>query len=1614
MRKTNLYFTKMIAMLWLALFICAPAKATFTLKHRMGIVELPAGEGQDALYIKSGQQIVHTDSVVIYSTASMNPIALPRPDKKAYTTYIRWYNYDTDEPVSGLGDRYTSAADTAQRCNINNARGKFRIGNLATGKSYEASYKNVSQQVIRIAADMSAYKNYEWTINGEDTTFIEPTISKRLIYIFRPAAEIAARVDAYKNSGDNYMEVHEMIAPTGRQLYIGPDYPIFTRNLVYCNYFYKASGPKQMGTAANWQWSVNGGAPVALNANNPSDKNNPQPINENTIINGQYKSAYSTTPGEVIYTLQYKVSDSEIYNIAKFHVTYKDVTEVGPTDAATIPQPSSKMQKIYEETFNYNRPGTTNLTYYTAKHLPVDHSSYGCYYPDIAFIGGPKSTQRPNTKTDLTSGEYGLCNWQDVYASTDLLYNHVDGTNNIAANANEGYFLYVDGSDKQGEVFSLDVDVDLCPGATMYFYAWLIDGSSSGSGKAAPNMDIIVIGEEANGAEHILTTYTTGEFGINAKANVVTDDTMMKRGKWYQIMFPVRFTTETTYPHYELKILNKGKSNDGNDFAIDDIRVYIQQPPVMPLQASTAECVDKAIDTITAYMRVDYNEIDYKGSLFFQWRDEDDQILQADYYNMDSTDNKSRSFGRIPVKQESELTSADICSSLLDFDSQFNNTKTTVVRYINEKVNLTDSRYVMYLAMPIEVRPNHTYTGFVSPIVGHLGNRNASSCGTFADLLVSGGTRITINDEITSNETVDVCGHRSYDLNIVLTQVVQDYTTENLRVDTLRCKADWLIGDSLYVDQHQDIYRHSFKEIQYYLGIYYQNHNHPQAKSIVEYLQRQGLLILDTFGISMTPELSLSYTAFPRGKVKPQDSSDSTDVCSIPRFLHIQPITPASNMMVVGDPDEDKDALPDVVKDRPRIVRISDEQKRRGWFDLPLYLIGDENETYEVDVIYTISSNAPNWQRITLNSNKPVIALKDTIRLSSEELKSIEAGYDYTFHIAFLGESSEDKCDRGYTYFTLRIVPDSVTWYGGDWNLDASWNYFIPTNETKVILQSQDYDVTFAANPAESFDFNYKRNHCSDIYIPASASMAGQEHLEISGTAYVDIPVPAQKWALTSIPIKGIVSGDLFVSQNESTNPFIVAHIQHGETTETAYDRYTYEVYDSPFDVVNNKWTRPDSILDRPIRPTDAVMVGIDCANAAAEPVIRLPKPDNTYYYYDMDTHLWRSENQTVTEDKRANIGKPAWDGSATVTLTRAYNNIYVFGNPTFGYIDLTQLVIDNDTKLTGKYYLTTDGISGVPGSVDFPDEIDVLGEHVLLPPCRGVLLQGKSESDQLDITISNARVTPSPAPKHRILQYASGSFQPNGGVPIAAMREVVVPVIPEVTVRETDTDIYDQFAFYENGSISTLNLYRTLYRDGAFNTLCLPFSMSAAEIAASPIAGVEIYQYERAEKTASGLDIYMTPVSTITAGKPYLVKWDMDEVEPIPMPLIFHDVHITELVGDTIGTKDEIRFAGNIAIGTVELMNENHLFVGANNTLYWPEYDTRLKGFRAHFRVPTTGPVAAPKNTPARIVLQSNTTTDMEIIQASESGVQKLIIDGMVYILRDGKLFSILGQHVK
>jgi hypothetical protein len=236
---------------------------------------------------------------------------------------------------------------------------------------------------------------------------------------------------------------------------------------------------------------------------------------------------------------------------------------------------------------------------------------------------------------------------------------------------------------------------------------------------------------------------------------------------------------------------------------------------------------------------------------------------------------------------------------------------------------------------------------------------------------------------------------------------------------------------------------------------------------------------------------------------------------------------------------------------------------------------------------------------------------------------------------------------------------------------------------------------------------------------------------------------------------------------------------------------------------------------------------------------------------------------------------------------------------------------------------------------------------------------------------------------------------------------------------KEGNRDVEDMLAPYVNAkaSLAELDIYRSLYRDGAFNTLCLPFDLDAAQIAASPLVGVQVYEYVSANTEGGQLNIVISedPIDHITAGVPYLVKWDMNETEPIDKgKLVFKNVNVVTNQGQTLGGENEVKFVGNIGIATMVDttllgLDHNKLFLGAENKLYWPEATTSLKGFRAYFLVPDS-PSGAPKRTPARIVQRENNATGIESVHHSAISIQKILRNGQICILRDGQTYNLLG----
>jgi hypothetical protein len=106
------------------------------------------------------------------------------------------------------------------------------------------------------------------------------------------------------------------------------------------------------------------------------------------------------------------------------------------------------------------------------------------------------------------------------------------------------------------------------------------------------------------------------------------------------------------------------------------------------------------------------------------------------------------------------------------------------------------------------------------------------------------------------------------------------------------------------------------------------------------------------------------------------------------------------------------------------------------------------------------------------------------------------------------------------------------------------------------------------------------------------------------------------------------------------------------------------------------------------------------------------------------------------------------------------------------------------------------------------------------------------------------------------------------------------------------------------------------------------------------------------------------------------------------------------------------------------------NFFLGANNTLYWPDdikhRDSKMKGFRAYFYLDGGGPnghefnnqsqsqvAARYRNMPAVWHIQ-NTATGVENVQRDNVPCTKVIKNGVLLIRHGGKEYNVLGEIIK
>lgn len=138
----------------------------------------------------------------------------------------------------------------------------------------------------------------------------------------------------------------------------------------------------------------------------------------------------------------------------------------------------------------------------------------------------------------------------------------------------------------------------------------------------------------------------------------------------------------------------------------------------------------------------------------------------------------------------------------------------------------------------------------------------------------------------------------------------------------------------------------------------------------------------------------------------------------------------------------------------------------------------------------------------------------------------------------------------------------------------------------------------------------------------------------------------------------------------------------------------------------------------------------------------------------------------------------------------------------------------------------------------------------------------------------------------------------------------------------------------------------RTFSKNNQWNTICLPFDLT---IAGSVLDGAEVRTLENSSLSELNLTLtFSDPVTEIVAGKPYVIRWTSGEplVNPKFVGVTVNNVQSSVMTGD-------VEFIGTYAPTALTKDDVTNLYLGSNNTLYYPNVDGfKVNAFRAYFKV--------------------------------------------------------------
>lgn len=597
--------------------------------------------------------------------------------------YFRWYDYNTDQESDHL---IVCGDETQTKLFKKGNWGLFanNIGASPTSKligvNYSTSHVNASWKGETIACDVSRY------VDGmdESRTYLlhEPTLSIRYIFHILPKKKIADDIMAALCNHDDGAYTYEdnkkvtfgykdENSETTLRLQLNnisrysfyPMTPDGLKKVVYNNDITEADFDKskyvsvpQYGGSIVWRiYDVSKSKYCELSGDGRFLDLSEKKLNDATWYNLEGsaiddKDKPVIDKGIPVFVVAYlKASDTQMCPVANFDVRFMDfhpMTHDQITAAGYNNRTISYLDEHYQmatKPISFDdddveqtvaAPTTPNDN---QDRLPSrwDRRAYSFVYRDLIDYDAAVTGYSGIGHSPL-HGDYGLyktANISGISGNGDT-DNYVwwtdqtlhDRTYEMTNGSQYGHFLYVDASDESRQIAAADFKANLCTGMQMIFSANVADMTHA---QELPQVMFKLYGVNYDAEGNILSQKLLHSFSSGDFANNVEDSPCLK-AKWYQVYGKIVLQKESgveNYTDFRVVIDNYCKNTEGADYAVDDIRIYIEPAKVQVLQEKPA-CGGATTGTIKLKIRAIHETLNailghQDTKIYFRFVDED-------------------------------------------------------------------------------------------------------------------------------------------------------------------------------------------------------------------------------------------------------------------------------------------------------------------------------------------------------------------------------------------------------------------------------------------------------------------------------------------------------------------------------------------------------------------------------------------------------------------------------------------------------------------------------------------------------------------------------------------------------------------------------------------------------------------------------------------------------------------------------------------------------------------------------------------------------------------------------------------------------------------------------